>query len=122
MLASPPNGVRHTETVPWQPHFRKVLDCFGGLWRWMGLDGSGQLWTARVGTGELSRVREGSGRSWTRSGGFSMSLDAVSHVQVTMSDTRSPVLTTSSENNYHYKCMRDSESSLVVLSSTRSIV
>ena len=42
------NGVRHTETVPWQLHLKKVLDCFGGLWRWMSLDGSGQLWTAAL--------------------------------------------------------------------------
>ena len=28
--------------------FEKVLHYFGDLWRWMSLDGSGQLWTASV--------------------------------------------------------------------------
>ena len=44
----PLKGVRHAETVTWQHHLMNVLDCFGGFWRWMTLDRSGQLWTAAV--------------------------------------------------------------------------
>ena len=65
----PLNGVRHTETVPWQLHLKKVLDCFGDLWRWMSLDRSGQLWTAAL-RKQFSFVLAGYGRFWAGSAGL----------------------------------------------------
>ena len=50
------------ETVPWRFQLRKVLHCFGGFWRWMSVDCSGQVWAALVGSGELPMVLK---RSWT---------------------------------------------------------
>ena len=66
----PLNGVRHTETVPWQLHLKKVLDCFGGFWRrWMSLDSSGQLWVVAF-RKQLQFALAGYGRFWAGSAGL----------------------------------------------------